>query len=86
MDVLFKKIGSKIHEHKIENSRGIMHYAQGAIKAVQAMTLPETEESKARLAVCHKCDKWTGSSCKVCGCYVNLKVKIPEEKCPIGKW
>lgn len=86
MDVLLKKIGSKIHEHKIEISRGIMHYAQGAIKAVQAMTLPETEESKARLAVCHKCDKWTGSSCKVCGCYVNLKVKIPEEKCPIGKW
>lgn len=86
MDVLLKKIGSRIHEHKIETSRGIMHYAQGAIKAVQAMTLPETEESKARLAVCHKCDKWTGSSCKVCGCYVNLKVKIPEEKCPIGKW
>ena len=67
-------------------NKGIMHYAQGAVKAVQAMTLPETEESKARLAVCHGCDKWTGKSCKVCGCYVNLKVKIPEEKCPEGKW
>jgi len=66
--------------------KGIQHYAEGAVKAVKAMTLPETEESKARLAVCHGCDKWTGTSCKVCGCYVNLKVKIPEEKCPEGKW
>ena len=65
---------------------GIKHYAEGAVKAVKAMTLPETDESKARLAVCHGCDKWTGTSCKVCGCFVNLKVKIPEEKCPEGKW
>ena len=64
----------------------IKHYAEGAVKAVKAMTLPETEESKARLVVCVNCDKWTGTSCKVCGCYVNLKVKIPEEKCPEGKW
>lgn len=64
----------------------IKHYAEGAVKAIKAMTLPETEESKARLVVCVNCDKWTGTSCKVCGCYVNLKVKIPEEKCPEGKW
>lgn len=64
----------------------VKHYAEGAVKAVKAMTLPETDESKARLAVCHGCDKWTGTSCKVCGCFVNLKVKIPEEKCPEGKW
>ena len=69
-----------------ENKKGIKHYAEGAVKAVKAVTLPETEESKARLAVCHGCDKWTGTSCKVCGCFVNLKVKIPEEKCPEGKW
>lgn len=64
----------------------VKHYTEGAVKAVKAMTLPETEASKARLEVCKGCDKWTGTSCKVCGCYVNLKVKIPEEKCPEGKW
>ena len=64
----------------------VKHFLKGATKAVKAMTLPETEQSKARLAVCRGCDKWTGKSCKVCGCYVNLKVKIPEEKCPEGKW
>ena len=76
-------------EVKLENSpvkKSLKHWASGAVKAAKALTLPETEDSKARLAVCHGCDKWTGTSCKVCGCYVNLKVKIPEEKCPEGKW
>lgn len=60
--------------------------ANGAVKAAKALTLPETEESKARLAICQSCDQWTGRSCKLCGCFVKLKVKIPEEKCPAGKW
>jgi hypothetical protein len=63
-----------------------MHYAKGAVKAVKAMTYPETEQSKARLEVCGGCDQWNGKSCKMCGCYTALKVKIPEEKCPLGKW
>jgi hypothetical protein len=50
------------------------------------MTYPETEQSKARLEVCGGCEKWDGKSCKMCGCYTALKVKIPEEKCPLGKW
>lgn len=60
--------------------------AKGAMKAAKALTMPETEESKARLAICQSCDQWTGRSCKLCGCFVKLKVKIPEEKCPAGKW
>jgi len=66
--------------------RNVRWAASGAIKAAKAMTKPETEESKARLEVCKTCPEWTGKSCKVCGCFVNLKVRIPEEKCPKGKW
>jgi hypothetical protein len=66
--------------------RGIAWAAKGAIKAAKAMTYPETEQSKARLEVCGGCEKWDGKSCKMCGCYTALKVKIPEEKCPLGKW
>lgn len=79
-------VRSSLDMEKPSEHKGIKHYAEGAMKAVKAMTLPETEESKARLAVCHGCNQWTGTSCKVCGCFVNLKVKIPEEKCPEGKW
>jgi len=66
--------------------RDLMWAAKGAVKAVKAMTYPETEQSKARLEVCSGCEKWDGKSCKMCGCYTALKVKIPEEKCPLGKW
>lgn len=80
------KIRSELIREDVTVIGTVKHYAEGAIKAVKAMTMPETEESKARLVVCHGCDKWTGTSCKVCGCFVNLKVKMPEEKCPEGKW
>jgi hypothetical protein len=66
--------------------RDFKWFANGAMKAAKAATLPETPESQARLEVCKGCDQWTGKSCKVCGCFVSLKVKIPEEKCPLGKW
>jgi hypothetical protein len=66
--------------------RDVKWAASGAVKAAKALTRPETEESKARLEVCKGCDQWTGKSCKMCGCFVKLKVRIPEEKCPIGKW
>lgn len=66
--------------------RSVSWAASGAVKAAKALTMPETPESQARLEVCKGCDQWTGKSCKVCGCFVSLKVKIPEEKCPLGKW
>lgn len=66
--------------------RDLNWLAGGAVKAVKAMALPETEESNARLATCQSCEQWTGKSCKLCGCFVKLKVRIPEEKCPAGKW
>ena len=62
------------------------HFVTGAAKAIKAVTLPETPESQARLAVCEECEEWTGRTCKVCGCFTALKVRIPDEKCPKGKW
>ncbi len=62
------------------------HFVTGAAKAIKAVTLPETPESQARLAVCRECEEWTGRTCKVCGCFTTLKVRIPKEKCPKGKW
>lgn len=61
-------------------------YLKAAPKVAKAMTLPETDLSKGRLEICGGCDQWTGTTCKKCGCFTKLKVKIPEEKCPLGKW
>jgi len=66
--------------------KDLQHYTKGAMKALKGLVLEETEQSKARLAICGGCDQWTGTTCKQCGCFTKLKVKIPEEKCPLGKW
>ena len=66
--------------------RTLSWLAKGAGKAVKALALPETEESQQRLSICQGCSEWTGRPCKICGCFVKLKVKIPEEKCPLSKW
>ena len=66
--------------------RDLNWIVSGTHKVVKAMQLPETEQSKSRLATCEACPQFTGSGCRICGCFVRLKVKIPEEKCPLGKW
>lgn len=42
-----------------------------------------------RLSICQSCKDWDVSGripkCKICGCYSG-KLRIPSEKCPIGKW
>ncbi len=71
---------------RVVEPRTLSWLAKGAGRAAKALALPETEESQKRLSVCQGCPEWTGKSCKICGCFVKLKVKIPEEKCPLGKW
>jgi len=40
-----------------------------------------------RLEICKKCDLFTErNTCQACGCYMVGKVKIPQARCPIGKW
>jgi hypothetical protein len=55
-------------------------------KIVQATVTAESEMSRRRLEVCKACDKWTGHTCTICGCFTRLKVRLPAEACPIGKW
>ncbi len=46
------------------------------------------KEVARRLSICKKCDKYIEetSTCKACGCFMILKVKIKKLTCPIGKW
>ena len=49
-------------------------------------TSPEIQ--KERMDICLSCDKLykpTGS-CKVCGCFMQLKTWMPDQRCPLGKW
>ncbi len=47
-----------------------------------------TELAQQRLDICEKCpslDKDLGR-CRECGCFVQAKVKMNFEDCPVGKW
>ena len=49
------------------------------------------EMSKERMDICKECpmfykDELLGDRCKECGCRLNAKTRIAEEKCPLNKW
>ena len=42
----------------------------------------------ARYEICQGCEHFIAPThqCKECGCIMNLKTKLPNAECPIGKW
>jgi hypothetical protein len=46
------------------------------------------EISEPRMAICTTCPELIKATrqCKKCGCFMNLKSKLPEAVCPLGKW
>ena len=42
---------------------------------------------KERMAICEECPNFTKVKfCKICGCFMPIKVRLPMMKCPAGKW
>lgn len=46
------------------------------------------EEAFKRYEICDWCPEFISltKQCKQCGCFMNLKVKLQEATCPLGKW
>lgn len=46
------------------------------------------EEEKARFQICLECPSLIQltKQCKKCGCFMQVKSKLKDAKCPIGKW
>lgn len=44
--------------------------------------------SEKRLNICKSCPELLQSinQCKKCGCLMNIKTKLPNAECPLGKW
>lgn len=70
-----------------KNGAGILDMMKAAPKVLSAMLKPsDSPMALKRLEVCKGCEHWTGSKCRKCGCFTSLKVRLPNEACPIGKW
>jgi hypothetical protein len=52
----------------------------------KGMAFTPSEELTKRQETCKSCEHFTGSRCKLCGCFTEAKQRMATEKCPIGKW
>lgn len=68
----------------------------GAAKMIDLLSQPgiTPTEHRRRRDVCKFCPSRNGSWCgemlaatqDTCGCLITLKIMVPSEKCPQGKW
>lgn len=70
-----------------QSDPSITTYVRAVPKIVRAlMSASDTPMSNRRLAICQTCEHWKKGRCEKCGCFTRLKVRLPSEACPIGKW
>lgn len=56
------------------------------IKGLGLYLFAESKQyQKDRLIVCNDCNGGK-MTCPICNCFVELKTRVKEESCPIGKW
>jgi|ETNmetMinimDraft_11_1059920.scaffolds.fasta_scaffold46848_2 hypothetical protein len=56
-------------------------------RASSLVWVAESKVIEERTALCNKCEHYLHSTlCKKCGCYMNVKIRIANASCPVGKW
>jgi len=57
-------------------------------KVDPSVSISSEEESSQRFSVCLSCPELIKetSTCKQCGCFMFLKTKLKDAKCPLNKW
>lgn len=78
------------------NIKEIGHGVVGIAKAGLKIDVPPQDVMDRRLDICNKCDDMyrqyvpgTDKHFKKCGkckCYIQAKIRIYSEKCPLNKW
>jgi hypothetical protein len=60
--------------------------AKAAVTAQSVLAAPSTYASRAEL--CAACELWIPERkrCRKCGCRTDLKLRLAQERCPLGKW
>lgn len=76
---LFSKMAEKIAA-RIEQT------AADALESINVKVKGHIQ--KERYDICLSCDKLylPSKTCKVCGCFMNIKTWMPKQSCPLKKW
>jgi tetratricopeptide (TPR) repeat protein len=64
----------------ISASQAFGRFVVSGLKTVSQATLRE------RLRRCGDCEQYTGTRCRVCGCFIQMKARLPHEACSLGRW
>jgi len=56
------------------------------VNRVQQATASWKQNSDFRMKICNTCPHYDNPRCKLCGCFMIAKTKIPQARCPAGKW
>lgn len=66
-----------------QTSIDTMHHAIS-----KGIVIAPTAKSDERKQICYNCPDLDKASirCKLCGCYMSVKVHFDAAKCPAGKW
>lgn len=43
-------------------------------------------EYEKRLSVCRECERLLNGLCNACGCYVEMRAAVWENRCPYSQW
>lgn len=54
----------------------------------KGILLADENKTDMRMNLCADCKSFDkkSSRCGLCGCFMNLKVRLDASSCPIGKW
>jgi tetratricopeptide (TPR) repeat protein len=75
-----KHTGPSYLRMAVSAAAALVQYVGSGLKTVPADVL------EGRLRRCGDCEYFTGMRCRVCGCFANLKARLPHEDCPLGRW
>ena len=56
------------------------------LEDLQKNVLDLNNKGKIRAIICENCPERSLGICKKCGCFLSIKVMLPESKCPLNKW
>lgn len=74
------RVGPGYLRMAISAAKALTRFVGSGMKTVSAETLEK------RLQQCAACKHHTGLRCRICGCFTNLKARLPHEQCPAGQW
>jgi hypothetical protein len=74
-----------------EQMKGFAEFTGKQVKQVSnnpGSLFVEQEIQEKRMSICNTCDFFNKSQnrCRKCGCYMSMKVKFKDVKCPISLW